>query len=283
MPMEVVRNLPYDHPYRWDGTLFGGPKLWRPTEIQTSLWLDAEDSTTITLNGTTVSQWNDKSGNGINVSQATATSQPAYSATGLNGKPVIEFDGIDDVLSIGETNLGRNLAGMSAAVVLKWVTAPATSKPLIAFSISGAQLVRFSISGISPNYAFGGRRLDGVSAQTVTGNQSLLTTTTAAISSVVVNYQNTAVDLYTNGIVDRQTTTFLTSGNTSDTSSFLFNIGKNSSTADFANVQVSEVVFTNSALSERQRQQLEGYLAWKWRLEANLPVSHPYKNLPPTV
>ena len=30
------------------------------------------------------------------------------------------------------------------------------------------------------------------------------------------------------------------------------------------------------------RQQLEGYLAWKWGLEANLPVDHPYKNAAPT-
>ena len=27
----------------------------------------------------------------------------------------------------------------------------------------------------------------------------------------------------------------------------------------------------------------EGYLAWKWGLEGNLPLSHPYKNSPPTV
>jgi hypothetical protein len=26
----------------------------------------------------------------------------------------------------------------------------------------------------------------------------------------------------------------------------------------------------------------EGYLAWKWGLEGNLPISHPYKNSPPT-
>ena len=27
----------------------------------------------------------------------------------------------------------------------------------------------------------------------------------------------------------------------------------------------------------------EGYLAWKWGLQSNLPISHPYKNAAPTV
>ena len=26
----------------------------------------------------------------------------------------------------------------------------------------------------------------------------------------------------------------------------------------------------------------EGYIAWKWGLQGNLPVSHPYKNAAPT-
>jgi hypothetical protein len=31
------------------------------------------------------------------------------------------------------------------------------------------------------------------------------------------------------------------------------------------------------------RQKIEGYLAWKWGLQANLPNDHPYKNAAPTV
>ena len=85
MPMEIVRQLPYDHPYRWDGTLFGGPRLWRPNALAGSLalWLDAEDTASITLNGMTVSQWSDKSGNERHATQPTAASQPTW-ATGAN-------------------------------------------------------------------------------------------------------------------------------------------------------------------------------------------------------
>jgi hypothetical protein len=57
------------------------------------LWLDASTSSTLTLSGSNVSQWNDKSGNGNNPLQATMSNQPTYSATGLNGRPAVVFSG----------------------------------------------------------------------------------------------------------------------------------------------------------------------------------------------
>lgn len=45
-----------------------------------TLWLEADSG--IVLNGSNVSQWTDKSGNGANASQATAGSQPVYTASG---------------------------------------------------------------------------------------------------------------------------------------------------------------------------------------------------------
>jgi len=51
---------------------------WTPNLISSALWLDAADTSTVTLNGSTVSQWADKSGNGRNVVQATAANQPIY-------------------------------------------------------------------------------------------------------------------------------------------------------------------------------------------------------------
>jgi hypothetical protein len=46
---------------------------------------------------------------------------------------------------------------------------------------------------------------------------------------------------------------------------------------------VGEVVYTNTALSTADRERLEGYLAWKWGLVANLPAAHPFKNRPPLI
>jgi hypothetical protein len=51
----------------------------------------------------------------------------------------------------------------------------------------------------------------------------------------------------------------------------------------FLNGFISEMVVTNGVLSTTDRQRLEGYLAHKWGLQANLPAGHPFKNTPPTV
>jgi hypothetical protein len=50
------------------------------------LWLDADDASTFTFNGSNVSQWRDKSGNNVHANQATAQNQPPYNATTLNGR-----------------------------------------------------------------------------------------------------------------------------------------------------------------------------------------------------
>lgn len=55
-----------------------GRPAWTPALITTALWLDAADASTVTLNNLAVSQWNDKSGNGRNVLQATSANQPLY-------------------------------------------------------------------------------------------------------------------------------------------------------------------------------------------------------------
>ena len=66
-----------------------------------ALWLDASDSSTITLNGATVSQWRDKSGNARDLSEATANNQPTMST--MNGKAALSFDGVNDSLSTSST------------------------------------------------------------------------------------------------------------------------------------------------------------------------------------
>jgi len=67
---------------------------WNPAQLgaDLALWLDADDSDTITLNGSNVSQWDDKSTKGRNFTQPTASIQPAYLSTGLGEKPSVYFD-----------------------------------------------------------------------------------------------------------------------------------------------------------------------------------------------
>lgn len=56
-------------------------------------WYDASNAASITLNGSTVSQWNDLSGNGRHQIQGSASLQPTYNASGLSGKGTLTTTG----------------------------------------------------------------------------------------------------------------------------------------------------------------------------------------------
>jgi len=72
-----------------------------PTRIQGNvLWLDAADDVTITETSGDVSQWDDKSGLGNNVLQATPADQPNSELNTINGIPAIDFDGANHELKM---------------------------------------------------------------------------------------------------------------------------------------------------------------------------------------
>jgi len=68
-----------------------------PTDIVScSLWLDADDASSITLNGTNISQWTNKApapyAGLFDLTQSSAASQPAFVTDGQNGRSVVRFD-----------------------------------------------------------------------------------------------------------------------------------------------------------------------------------------------
>jgi hypothetical protein len=58
------------------------------------LWLDASDQSTLTLNGTTVSEWRSKAGS-ISIAQGTASAQPTLLGSYYLGRSALTFDGGD--------------------------------------------------------------------------------------------------------------------------------------------------------------------------------------------
>jgi len=78
----------------WAAKFYGVPLAPVPPQIPGLFaWWDAADATTITdAGGGKVSQWNDKSTNGRNLTQATDTDRPITGVRTLNGLNVLEFD-----------------------------------------------------------------------------------------------------------------------------------------------------------------------------------------------
>lgn len=101
-----VNIVPRCYGVRSDARPFQPPVF--PDDFSITAWYDADDSSTLWQDSgrTTpaasdtdpVGAWDDKSGNGYHVIQATAGSRPTLQTGELNSKSVIRFDGTDDSL-----------------------------------------------------------------------------------------------------------------------------------------------------------------------------------------
>jgi len=275
----------------WSPNYLGSPgKLilaatptWNPTFIKTALWLDAADASTITESGGSVSQWNDKSGNNFNASQGTSAERPTYVTNAVGNKNALLFDGVDDFVVVAHNNLLNMQLDPSAVFCVYKQDVSGTGFRLFqkddgvgtfADSLFGSPQNFTSVAGAfgdsySPAYTPG-----DVAIQSFTWDGSLMTNWldgTLATPGTVFN--GTIVG----GSIDPTNTP---AANTDD----LYIAKRNNPGFSEGNFQgyICEIIFSNLNLSTIERQKVEGYLAHKWGLTANLPADHPYKTVEPT-
>jgi hypothetical protein len=91
-------------------------------------------------------------------------------------------------------------------------------------------------------------------------------------------YDGTNMRVYVNGIASTDTSS---TGNFNYVNYEIGNNFNQESTQSYAGY-IAEVIVYHSSLTTTQRQQIEGYLAWKWGLQSKLPSSHPYSLFPPS-
>ena len=263
-------NLPSTHPFKnvppglpipsIPPRLTMNNRLFSPLSITgTALWLDAADSTTLSLTGTTLTQWNDKSGNGRNASGGVS---PTFSNNG------VVFNGSSTYLT---TTYSAN---------------PSAESIFSVFTFSGStDNTNYFIIGSTTanNRNYGVSRSSGVNSIVW---DKLAVAAYAATSGVTSN-----VRLLTSGIFNGTSgTTGLNGSNQSVSANFNFSGVGNTSVGAYIylgtpggyfNGTINEIVIYNLAISVSQRQLVEGYLAWKWGLQGSLPANHPWKKWPP--
>lgn len=251
--------------YRYAG---GAPAPWTPGSLADLVsWYDASDNSTITHVGGSVSQWDDKSGNAYHLSQPTGSAQPSYNST----DEYIEFDGVAEYLNIASRfGLVVN-PDIQVCLLLEliatgdniWMLGDSTSLNL-AGGTSGGWSWRFN----GGNEVYGG-------ASTSLATQHL----------VIFERPNggnfTASKFYFNGAEESATAGGGTGVPTSTDANF--DIGRarlSSGNYDYSNLRIHELIINNST-SQTDREKIEGYIAHKWGLTANLPAGHPYKTTAP--
>jgi hypothetical protein len=240
-----------------------------------SMWLDAADSNSLTLSGTKVTTWSDKSGN-TSLSQSTASFQPTYVSSGFNGRPTLQFTGVQGVsyqyLQSATTSLYDSISSFTLFAVMRVVSTP----PNFPSPISLQNKVSFYLRGLNNASGFTGSNI-----WTYQGSAFV------ASPDTIFPYDTNTFSCLSLGATQQF---FLNGSNTIASPSFTFGTGTNVSTIvgwsgynanDGFNGNISEMIVYTSPLTTSQRQQIEGYLAYKWGLQTNVPTGHPFKSAPP--
>lgn len=270
--------------------------LWNPGVITTELWLDSDDAATITESSGSVSEWADKSGNGYTFS-ATGSAQPTTGTETLDSKNVIVFDGTDDflqsdsasstwsflhdgteyrlyvVVRLGSTSNPDAMYG----IIGTCRTASATRGSLLVYddraSAGVNEQIRHLISSGSA-YVADNKTADGFA----TGNSWHVLGVSADPTTVYLNDRN-PIRLF--GDTPESNSVSNGAVSTSDPAVTL-RIGVFSNDTFYLDGAIAEIIITTGAEDVNQRQIIEGYLAWRWGLEASLPAGHPYVSAAPS-
>lgn len=247
-------SLIYINPYAFPAA------NWTPANITTALWLDADDSATVTVVSGDVSQWNDKSGNGRNATQTTAAKRPFLNSSGVNGKNSIQFDDVQN----GESLLTSYNLSQSNDYMICFAGNQASTVNIRLISSSSKNAL-LSISRNSNTVFIGGAIVTNGWASINTTNIGVLLAPSSG------NFQ-----FYGNG-------TSISNANRAVESFGTINFGCHGGIGgnEPADGNICEVVVVLES-STLTREKIEGYLAHKWGLTANLPGGHPYKTAAPT-
>ena len=252
-----------------------------PTQISgCSLWLDGADPAgngVIPANGTSITSWVDKSLSGNTCSNASSINSPVLYSSILNGKPVLSFTGpavLNTTTSQWLDNTVMTFPNTKNTIFALVYNDNSTSKSFTAnnYIISGRADALISYSSYSGNnfatFIGSGSGWNDLNTNTPSQNMNGVW----AITGMTLN--TNVLTPYYNG-----TALNTRSGTMGSTTGFIIGDAPSGYRGQCWNGYMAEIIMFPTVLGNTQRQQVEGYLAWKWGLQGNLPAGHPYKNI----
>ena len=231
--------------------LFEGTKVEEPAINGKIVWLDANDTSSFVLSGSTITTWKDKSGNGNN-------------ATGVNGP----------TLNSGKVVLNGNRQYFTTNYTAK---APQESVFIVYSSNNTSQ------SSLVESSKPGGRQFQNDGHQGIglgPGVASMgvrwiamgtMRPQTSAISLGELLYHGGGTSVYFNGNHSKSA-----GGAPGFTDGLTVIGGSPGQNGYYLNGTICEVMIYDRILTEGERQAVEGYLAWKWEFNTQLPRNHPF-------
>ena len=240
----------------WAVTGFDG--LWSPSQLSSTVWLDAADPDTITM-ATGISQWDDKSGNGNHFTQGNSALQPEYNLSDsmLNNRRTVYSHGttlhrLECINSVGFKRL---------YMVVYFGDGTETTWPNHNAILSG------------PSYRLTGRANDDHvwDGNRASNNFDYNGSTYRNGSTVDTNYEDNGLpmpkDIFRMEAPATLTQTWWVMGGSPSYTNWEGGLG--------------ELIVTDGTEDFATEQKVEGYLAHKWGLTDILPSIHPYKTEAP--
>ncbi len=245
-----------------------GKPLTNPTTIANcAVWLDASDMATFTMSGTKVAQWTDKSGTANHFIQVTDASRATVPDEGG-----LYFSNISISMSSVSNNATSGGAARTTFAVLRVPTN------------TGSSSIKIGTGSPSTNLFYGYDNNPSASTlwtptiYSVANDVKFATTSQTAPIVAFATYDGTGTVSGSSNfgaLTNRSVVLNTTAG--------LWYLGSNVSNnlITSSNGYIYEFLHYTTALTTTQRQQVEGYLAWKWNLVSTLPAGHPFSNAPP--
>lgn len=247
---------------------------FEPTDL-TSLkaWYDASDTSTVTVS-TGVSEWRDKSGNAYHVAQATSSLQPAYTSGSH-----LTFNSDYLVSTTTRYGLGANPNLLILSVLTPTTTSTSNGNVMqIGGPTSSTGVLRVNASTLNAsNGQFAWRYNNGNEIYSpATSGQTYITSFYHPSGG---NYASSG--LFLDGTEVSASSSTNPTNTTTNTATYVYIGGGGGLTSGENYVgTISELIVLESVTTD-DRQKVEGYLAHKWGLTANLPSDHPYKTVAP--
>ena len=289
----LTGSLPANHPYKQNIPGLGPPvpllsfgmlpASFTPRQISgLQVWFDASD---LNGNGTNpptnsvLSAWADKSSNSYGLIQPTAANQPTYTTPALNGFGGVQFASNTWLYRAG-SNMTNFATGSNTSVFMALRNASGNTSWNIFHTFfftaggTGTATARYHFSFNSNTSP--GLTLLLTNATTKLYNASWVT---PPLSNAIVGFTVSPSFTTMNWNGNLQTGTGVTLPTTTDDTLFVFQDPRG--IPSISNCIIYEMVGYNTQLTQSQTQSVEGYLAWKWGLQGNLPTTHPFRRFPP--
>lgn len=241
-----------------------GLQLW--LDATTGLFDAATGGSAVTADSSAVARWEDRSGNSRHHTQATANNRPILKTNQINGKNIVSFDGANDILVNTPSTVFRNVSAYTFFAVRKnRSSVTGGTKRLFSNNDANTQ-VRFDfITTFTNKSTISARRLPTDTLATLAAPNNNTTSGTFELFCALVDHTNTTAKVFKNGTISASSSSFLTSGNTNDTS-YRTVIAGFSLSSGVADVDVAEILVYHGALSDADRGTIESYLTTKWGL-----------------